>query len=58
MLMKSYVCKCAVSAGCLDCLKYAYENGCEWDWGECLFVALGYPDCVEYLLSKKSYKKR
>ena len=35
--------------GHLDCLKYAHENGCEWDEDTCSEAALnGHLDCLKY----------
>lgn len=38
-----------VSYGHLECLKYAHENGCEWDIWTCSGAAKdGHLDCLKY----------
>ena len=50
-----FLCNCnsiisnAVINGHLDCLKYAHENGCEWDSKTCYGAAqYGHLDCLKY----------
>jgi hypothetical protein len=39
----------AASNGHLDCLVYAHENGCEWDWNTTSMAARhGHLDCLRY----------
>jgi hypothetical protein len=43
------ICYNAVENGCLDHLKYAHENGYEWDWLTCCVAAEnGHLDCLQY----------
>jgi hypothetical protein len=33
------ICARAAESGSVECLKYAHENGCEWDEQTCIFAA-------------------
>jgi hypothetical protein len=42
-------CKWSSKYGHLDCLKYAHENGCEFDSDTCLIATRhGYLECLKY----------
>jgi len=45
----TYICNNAVKGGHLDCLRYAHENGCPWDYNTCWRAAEnGHLDCLKY----------
>jgi hypothetical protein len=48
--MEKDTCECAAFGGHLDCLKYAHENGCQWDENTCAQAAAGGNlDCLKYV---------
>ena len=46
---KGYICETAAQKGHLDCLRYAHENGCPWNWKTCAHAAAnGHLKCLKY----------
>ena len=42
-----------------ECLKYARENGCDWDWRTCSFAAEnGHLECLTYARKRVSFGRR